>query len=463
MKILVDNNEDVSAYINEFRDLQQKWKSIGPVPQQHVNKLWKSYSSLTESFWDLIKINNELREYDFRKNLEAKTALCEAAENLDKEEDIISAFRQLQQLHEKWRETGPVARDYREEIWKRFKEASTIINRKHQSHFDEIRKIEKLNYQLKTELCEKIESIDIEQLKSYKDWNKATKNIISWQEEWRSIGFAPRKLNNKIYKRYRAACDIFFEAKSQFYKDSKKQLAENLEKKKILCEKAEDLKDNTDWKSTSRIFIQLQKDWKTIGPVPRKYSEEIWKRFIGACDYFFEQRNKETEDQRKEEKENLVKKNDIINKINELNLIEDKPAPEILATLREYISLWNKTGFVPFKDKDKIHKEYRKALDKIFEKLNLDANQRKLASFKSNIQHISSKGEGRLIRERDKLMRNYDYLKSEIATYENNIGFLTSSDKKGSGLIKDMERKIETLKEEARFIEEKISLIDKQM
>lgn len=462
MKVLVDNNEDVSAHINEFRDLQKKWKSIGKVPQAEVNELWKNYTALTESFWDLIKINNELREYDFKKNLEIKTTLCETAERLDEEEDIISAFRQLQQLHEEWRETGPVAREFREEIWQRFKAASTVINRKHQGHFDDVRTIENTNYDLKVELCKKIEAFDFSQLNSYKEWDEATKTIMGWQEEWRTIGFAPRKLNNKIFEQYRAACDKFFNAKSEFYKDSKKQLTENLEKKKALCAQAEALKENTDWKETTDIFIKLQKEWKSIGPVPRKYSDEIWKQFIAACDYFFEQKGKETAGQRSEEKENLSKKKAIIAKIKELDAIVDKAAPEILASLREHIAEWNETGFVPFRDKDKIHKEYRAAVDKMFEKLNVDANQRRLDSFKTNLKEMGAKGENRLMRERDKLMRSYDHLKSEIATYENNIGFLTSTSKKGSGLIKDMERKIEALKEEARLIEQKVAMIDEE-
>lgn len=460
MKVLVESNDDVSSHINEFRELQKKWKTIGQVPQEHVNELWKSYAACQESFWDLIKINNELREYDFKKNLELKTAICETAERLDEEADVISAFHQLQKLHDEWREIGPVAREFREEIWNRFKAASAVINRKHQGHFDEIRKIEEDNLVAKTALCEKIEAFDFASLNSYKAWDEATKTIMGWQEEWRTIGFAPRKSNHKIFDRYRAACDAFFNAKAEFYKASKNVLSDNLEKKKALCEQAEKLKDSTDWKETSETLIRLQKEWKTIGPVAKKYSDEVWKRFIAACDYFFEQKQKNTSGQRTEELENLSKKKDLITKINELDAITDKTPAEVLTMLREYIARWNETGHVPFRDKDKIYKEYRSAVDKMFEKLNVDANQRRLDTFKSNLKDMSTKGENKLLREREKLMRAYEHLKSEIATYENNIGFLTSTNKKGSGLIKEMERKIEALKEEAALIEQKITLIE---
>ncbi len=463
MKVLVESNDDVSSHINEFRELQKKWKSIGQVPQEHVNELWKSYAACQESFWDLIKINNELREYDFKKNLELKTTICEAAERLDEEADVISAFHQLQKLHDEWRETGPVAREFREEIWNRFKAASAVINRKHQGHFDEIRKIEEDNLIAKTALCEKIEAFDFASLNSYKAWDEATKTIMGWQEEWRTIGFAPRKSNHKIFDRYRAACDAFFNAKAEFYKASKNVLSDNLEKKKALCEQAEKLKDSTEWKETSETLIRLQKEWKTIGPVAKKYSDEVWKRFISACDYFFEQKQKNTSGQRTEELENLAKKKDLIAKINELDIVTDKTPADVLTMLREYIAQWNEVGHVPFRDKDKIYKEYRSAVDKMFEKLNVDANQRRLDTFKSNLKDMSTKGENKLLREREKLMRAYEHLKSEIATYENNIGFLTSTNKKGSGLIREMERKIEALKEEAGLIEQKINLIEESL
>lgn len=462
MKVLVESSDDVSVHINEFRELQKQWKEIGQVPQTSVSELWKQYSVLQESFWDLIKINNELREYDFKKNLEAKTHLCVLAEKLDEESDVVSAFHQLQKFHEEWHETGPVAREFREDIWQRFKAATTVINKKHQGHFDEIRTLEEENLQAKTALCEKIEAVKVEELNSYKGWDDATKQVMELQEEWRTIGFAPKKNNHKIFERYRAACDAFFEAKALYYKEAKSTLNDNLEKKKSLCEKAEALKDSTDWKTTSDKMIELQKEWKTVGPVAKKYSDEVWKRFITACDYFFDQKAKNSNDQKSVEIQNLQKKKDLIAFINEL-AIDGTNNEDVLAKIREKIAEWNTIGHVPFKEKDKIYKEYRKAIDVKFEVLQVDATKNRLENFKTNLKDISSKGENKIYKERDRLMRSYEHLKSEIATYENNMGFLTSSSKKGSGLIKEMERKIESLREEAKLIEQKILLIDEEI
>lgn len=458
MKMLTESNDDVSIHINEFKALQQKWKSIGQVPQSASTELWKQYNLYQESFWDLIKINNELREYDFKKNLESKTLLCEAAEKLSEETDIISAFQQLQKLHEEWHEMGPVARDLREQIWNRFKDASTAINKKHQSYFDNIRKLEEDNYTAKNELCEKIEAFDFSNINTYRAWDDATKVVLGWQDEWRAIGFAPRKVNQKVFDRYRKACDAFFAAKGEFYKETKNVLTLNSDKKKALCEKAEELKDSTDWKDAADKLIQLQKEWKTIGPVPKKMSDELWKRFITACDYFFEQKNKSASGQRSIESENLAKKKELIAKITSFEKSEN--SGESLNTLRALMAEWNTIGHVPFKEKDKVYKEYREAVDKQFELLNVDSTNRRMDTFRNNLKDISSKGENKLFREREKLVRAYEHLKSEIATYENNIGFFTSSSKKGGGLIKEMERKIEALKEESKLIEQKINLID---
>ena len=461
MKVLVASNDDVSTHINEFRALQQKWKSIGQVPQTASTELWKQYNLYQESFWDLIKINNELREYDFKKNLESKTLLCDAAEKLSEETDVIVAFQKLQKLHEEWHELGPVAREIREQIWTRFKDASTAIHKKHQSYFDSIRKLEEENLVTKTELCEKIEAFDYSKLNNYRQWDEATKTILAWQEEWRSIGFAPRKVNQKVFDRYRKACDAFFAAKGEFYKETKNVLVVNSDKKKALCEQAEALKDSTDWKEAGEKFILLQKEWKTIGPVAKKYSDELWKRFIAACDYFFEQKNKSTSGQRNAESENLAKKKELIAKINAFQKSENNN--ESVATLRALMAEWNTIGHVPFKEKDKVYKEYRDAVDKQFETLNVDATNRRMDNFRSNLKDMSGKGENKLYREREKLMRAYEHLKSEILTYENNIGFFSSSSKKGGGLIKEMERKIESLKEESKLIEQKINLIDENI
>jgi len=461
MKVLVDSNDDVSTHINEFRALQQKWKTIGTVPQAASTELWKQYSLYQESFWDLIKINNELREYDFKKNLESKTFLCEAAEKLANVEDVISAFQQLQKLHEEWHEMGPVAREIREQIWNRFKEASTAINKKHQSYFDSIRKLEDENFEAKNALCEKIEAFDFSNLNNYKAWDEATKIVLAWQEEWRTIGFAPRKVNQKIFDRYRKACDAFFAAKGEFYKETKNVLTQNADKKKALCEKAEALKDSVEWKETADKLIQLQKEWKTVGPVAKKFSDELWKRFIAACDYFFEQKNKSTSGQRTAESDNLTKKKELIAKIAAFEKT-DNPG-ESLNALRALMAEWNTIGHVPFKEKDKVYKEYRDAVDKQFEALNVDSSNRRMDNFRSNVKDMAGKGENKLYREREKLVRAYEHLKSEIATYENNIGFFSSSSKKGGGLIKEMERKIETLKEESKLIEQKINLIDENI
>ena len=461
MKKLVESNDDVSIHINEFRALQQKWKQIGQVPASASTDLWKYYSNYQESFWDLIKINNELREYDFKKNLEAKTIICESAEKLAQETEIIPAFQQLQTLHEEWHNLGPVARELRDQIWARFKEASTAINKKHQSHFDEVRKNEEENFAAKTTLCETIEAFDFSQITNYKGWDEATKNMLQWQEEWRVIGFAPRKVNQKIFDRYRKACDRFFAAKSEFYKESKNVLTQNLDTKKRLCEQAEALKDSTEWKESSDKLIQLQKEWKATGPVAKKFSDEIWKRFIAACDYFFEQKNKSTSGVRNEEAENLSKKKAIIARINSFEKTFN--STEGLTALRALIAEWNAVGHVPFKEKDKIYKEYKAAIDKQFELLNVEVSQRRLDTFRTNLKDMSSQGENKLLREREKMMRAYEHLKSEIATYENNIGFFTSSSKNGGGLIKEMERKIQALKEESKLIEQKINLIDEKI
>jgi len=461
MKVLVDSNDDVSSHINEFRLLQQKWKSIGQVPQSAATELWKQLNIYQESFWDLIKINNELREYDFKKNLESKTNLCEAAEKLALETDVILAFQKLQKLHEEWHELGPVAREMREQIWSRFKEASTVINKKHQTYFDTIRKVEDENLEAKNDLCDKIEQFDFSTLNNYKAWEEATKTVLAWQEQWKTIGYAPRKVNQKVFDRYRKACDKFFVAKADFYKQTKNVLNQNSDLKKALCEKAEALKDSTDWKETADKLIQLQKEWKTVGPVAKKYSDELWKRFIAACDYFFEQKNKNTSGQRSVENENLAKKKELIDKIDKL---EKSAIPaESLTNLKALMTEWNTIGHVPFKEKDKIHKEYRTAVDKQFEILNVDSSNRRMDSFRNNVKDMTSKGENKLYREREKLVRAYEHLKSEIATYENNIGFFSSNSKTGGGLIKEMERKIETLKEETKLIEQKINLIDENI
>ena len=460
MKTLTETTDDVSSHVSEFKDLQQRWKTIGMVPAAATTDLWKQYNLLQEKFWDLIKINNELREYDFKKNLEAKTILCETAGRLLDEEDIVSAARQLQKLHEEWREIGPVARDVREEIWSRFKEITGEINRRHQAYFDNMRQNEEENLALKTVLCERLEAFDTVELKSFNAWDKATEEIKKMQEEWRSIGFGPRKENQLLFDRYRKASNDFFDKKATYYKDAKEELSGNLEKKIALCEQAEALKDSVEWKETADKLIKMQREWKEIGMIPRKYSDDLWKRFIAACDYFFEQKNKIFSSQRSGEVENLKAKQEIIENINSLDVSDPAKAH---AALKEMIEKFRNIGHVPFKEKDKIYKSYRAAVDKQFDALNIDANNRRLDSFRNNLEDMSGKGEQKLYREREKLIRTYEHLKSEISTYENNIGFFSSTSKKADGMLKEMERKIENLKEESKLIEQKIKMIEDKL
>jgi hypothetical protein len=458
MKKLAESTDDVSSSINEFKSLQQKWRSIGQVPATTNTEIWKRYNTFQEQFWDLVKINNEMREYDFRKNFEAKILLIQAAEKLAAETNVVSAFQQLQKLHDEWHELGPVAREMREEIWARFKEASTVINKKHQGYFETLRKDEDDNLKRKTALCEQIEQFDYSEFNTFKQWDDATQTVIGWQEEWKTIGFASRKYNTKIFERFRKDCDAFFSKKAEFYKEVKSSLTENLAKKIALCEKAEALKDSTDWKETAEKLAALQKEWKTVGQAPKKNSDEVWKRFLAACDFFFGQKNANVKNHRNEENENLAKKRDIIARLEALEYAEK--ADETVAKLKELIAEWNDIGFVPYKEKDKIFKQFRTVVDKHFDALHIDASQRKLDSYKNSIKELSKKGDDKLYRERERLMRTYEHLSGELATYENNIGFLTSSSKKGGGLIKEMEKKVQSLKDEKQLIEKKIKLLD---
>lgn len=463
LKELTESQDDFNKLYNEFKDIQQRWKEIKAVPQEVANELWRNYQIYSEKFYDIIKINNQFRDYDFKKNLELKTGLCEAVEKLQDEPDVVSAFHQLQKLHQQWREIGPVAKENRDAIWARFKAASTVINKRHQQHFEELKGKEQDNLIAKTAICEEIEGIDFSKLITFRDWEEKNREVIALQDKWKTIGFAPKKYNVKIFERFRAACDTYFKKKSEFYKGIKEEMEKNLELKKALCEKAEALKDSQDWKETTETMIALQKEWKTIGSVARKHSDMIWKRFIAACDYFFEQKNKNVSSQRGAEQANLVEKKEVIEKIN--NLDETLSHDESLALLKGLMAEWSAIGFVPFRDKDRIYKEYHAAVDKQFERLNIDKNDRRMQTFKDNISDIagSERGKGRLYGEREKLMRMYERMKGELQTYENNVGFLSISSKGGSGLVKDMERKIEKLKEEMELIVKKIDTIDENL
>ncbi len=458
IKNLLDSDEDFGVKLPQLKKLQQEWKEVGPVPASEVNSLWKTYQLYVENFYDDLKINNELRDYDFRKNLELKTSLCEQAEKLAEEKDVLVAFRKLQSLHDEWREIGPVSRENREAIWNRFKEASTVVNKRHHDHFDQLRSAEQENLEKKKALCEKLESIDLTAFNTYKEWQEKSDEIIAVQEEWKTIGFAPKKDNVAIYERFRTACDNFFKAKNLFFKSAKEQLVANLNKKIALCEKAEALKDSKDWKQTSDVLVQLQKDWKTIGPVPKKQSDVVWNRFVSACDYFFQQKNMEAKSQKSEQEENLKQKKNLIEQIKNLEIGED--SNKSYADLKALIAQWNEVGHVPFKDKDKLYKAYKAAIDEKFDKLNLDHAARRMDAFKSNLQEMTEKGQQKLFFvERKKLLRQYETIDREIATYENNIGFFSSSSK-NSSLIKELENKIQKLKKERELLKEQIKMME---
>ncbi|MBO5584662.1 MAG: DUF349 domain-containing protein [Prevotella sp.] len=457
IKAMATSPEEAGKSYSDFKALQQEWKEIKTVPADKANELWRNYQLYVEQFYDLLKLNIEAREYDFKKNLEIKTRLCEAAEKLADEPDVISAFHQLQELHQQYREAGPVAKDLREQVWARFKEASTVINKRHQQHFEQLRAKEEENLQRKTELCEKVEAIAAEEKKGSADWEKQTKQIIELQQEWKTIGFAPQKMNVKIFERFRAACDDFFSRKGEFFKDLKAKFAENAEKKRALVEQAQALKDSTEWKKTSDKLIALQKEWKTIGMVPKKLGDQLWNDFLGACNHFFEARNAANAGTRNEEKENLEKKRSIIAKLKEL---AEEKAEDIQEKVHELVEEYNKTGHVPFKEKDKLYKEYHEITDKLYKEFHISAARRRLDSFKSNLKSMAERGATALDSERSRLMRRYEQLRQEINTYENNLGFLNASSKKGNSLIDEMNRKVEKLKDDLKLTRDKIKAID---
>ena len=458
LRELVESPEDANKSYHEFKKLQQQWNEIKLVPQAKVTELWKSYQHYVEKFYDLLKLNNEFREYDFKKNLEIKQHLCEAAEKLVEEEDVVSAFHQLQKLHQEFRDTGPVSKELREQVWARFKAASTAINRRHQQHFEALKEVEQHNLDQKTVICEIVESIEFDELKTFNAWENKTEEVIALQNKWKTIGFAPQKMNVKIFERFRRACDEFFKKKGEFFKSLKENMNANLEKKKELCEKVEALKDSTDWKATAEQLTKLQKEWKTIGPVSKKNSDAIWKRFISACDYFFEQKNKATSSQRSVEVENLEKKRAIIDKLGAID--ESIDAQEAEKQMRELMKEWVAIGHVPFRDKDKLYKQYHGLIDQLFERFNISASNRKLSNFKSNISNMQGGGSQSLYREREKLVRAYEGIKNELQTYENNIGFLTASSKKGNSLVTEMNRKGEKLKGDLELVSQKIKMLD---
>ena len=461
LKDLVESPDDPNKNYAEFKKLQQQWNEITLVPPAKVNELWKNYQLYVEKFYDLLKLNNEFREYDFKKNLEIKQRLCEAAEKLADEPDVVSAFHQWQKLNEEFRDTGPVAKEQRDEIWARFRAASTVVHKRHQQHFETLKERERNNLDQKTVICEIVEAIDCNELTTPSLWEEKAQEVIALQAKWKTIGYAPQKMNVQIYERFHKACDDFFHKRSEFFKSLKENMNANLEKKRALCEKAEALKDSTDWKATADELTKLQKEWKTIGPVNKRHSNEVWKRFITACDYFFEQRNKAQSSQRSQELENLEKKKAIIE---QLNAIDEKADTEQASQqVRDLMKDWNSIGHVPIKEKDKIYKRYHAIVDKLFSRFNISASNRKLSNFKSSISAMPEGSNSQLFRERDKLVRTYENMKSELQTYENNLGFLNASSKKGNSLLNELNRKVEKLKADIELVKEKIKVLDESI
>lgn len=456
----ISNDADnINKQFDHVRQLQQDFKAIGEVPAPNATELWKDYQQAVEQFYDLLKMNKELRDYDFKKNLEIKQQLCASAEALDDETSIVEAFKKLQELHDTWRETGPVAKELREGLWARFKNASSIINKKYQQFFEERKQAEKANADAKTILCEKIEAIKIDALKTYAAWNDATKEIISLQEEWKSVGFASRKVNAELFARFRKSCDDFFGKKTDFFKKMKEDLASNLAKKTELCEKAEALKDSKDWKATADALVALQKEWKTVGPVVKKHSDAVWKRFIAACDYFFDEKKKSANNTHAVEHSNLKSKNEIITEINSLLADDGVDVTEAAKKVRELMAKWQEIGHVPFKEKDKVYAQYRTAVDQAYDKFDMKATRARMANFENSIANTSG---DKLHRERERLVRSYEQKSSELKTYENNLGFLSARSKAGNSIVKEMERKIAKIKEDIAMLENKIKVIDEK-
>lgn len=457
IKELAATAEEADKGFEEVKKLQAEWKEIKTVPAERATELWKNYQLYTEQFYDQLHLNHEMRAYDFKKNLEIKTHLCEAAEKLAEVEDVISAFHQLQKLHQEFREAGPVAKELRDEIWKRFKDASTVINKRHQDHFEGLKAREEENLQKKTALCEKVEQLQLDDLKTYAQWDEMSKQIIELQAEWKTIGFTPRKVNNEIFDRFRAACDRFFQAKTAYFKANREKLSANLAAKNALIEKAEALKDSTDWGATTNKFVELQKEWKTIGPVVHKISDTIWKRFNDACNYFFDKKNEANKGQRKEEEANLELKKAVIAEIEKLAA---EPGDNLLQSIRELQAKWNEIGHVPFSKKEKMYRRYRELCDKVYDTLHATAGKRRMDNFKRN---VAEKGGNELTRERNRLQNVLDAKKQDIQNYETNLTFFRSSSKKGNSIVADIEKKIERLKDDLKEITEKLKTVNEQI
>lgn len=460
IKTLAADTDNVNRTFTQFKDLQQAFKNIGEVPPTLSTELWKQYQDAVEAYYDQLKINKELRDYDFKKNLDMKQLLCDEAEKLAEEDDVVVAFKRLQDLHDKWREVGPVAKDIREEIWGRFKDASAVINKKYQAFFEERKAREQENEDAKTAICERIEALDFEALKGYSEWDEMTKVILEAQEDWKKLGYASKKMNKALFARFRETCDKFFEKKANYFKTMKDELASNLEKKIALCEKAEALKDSTDWKKTTDAFVALQKEWKTIGAVAKKHSDVVWKRFLAACDYFFEEKKKKTSGVRQAEQANLKLKKEIIAQLGEI--AEDTPREDAIKQVKELMAQWQQVGHVPYREKDKVYEAYRTKVDELYKRFDMRGSQARMNNFEDSVNEMSG-DENKLYRERERLMRNYEQKRNELNTYENNLGFFNSKSKSGDTMLRDLERKIQRIKEDLATLEQKIKVIDSHL
>lgn len=457
---MADDTDNVNRHFARFRELTNEFKTVGEVPATDMTEVWRNYQAAVERFYDQLKVNKDLRDYDFKKNLDQKQMLIAEAEKLGEEADVITAFRRLQELHEKWREIGPVAKELRDEIWNKFKDASAVVNKKYQTFFEARKARERENEDKKTAICERIEALDFASLKSHAAWEQMTKEILVAQDDWKKLGFASKKVNNALFARFRKTCDEFFAKKAEYFKAIRDSHSSNLEKKTALCERAEALKDSTDWRKTGDEFVAMQKEWKTIGPVDKKYSDAVWKRFLEACDYFFEQRKKATSGTRKSEHANLKAKHEIIESLKAID--ENLKREDAVKKVRELMAQWQQVGHVPFKEKDKVYEAYRAVVNELYDKLDMKENRAQMANFANSIEEIGN-DENRLYRERERLTRAYEQKRNELKTYENNLGFFNVKSKGGNSLLHDTERKMQRIKDELASLQEKIKIIDSKL
>ena len=457
IKAMAVSPEEADKGYDELKKLQEEWKEIKNVPAENATELWKNYQLYVEQYYDQLRLNHEMRAYDFKKNLEIKTQLCEAAEKLAAMDDVIAAFHQLQTLHQEYRETGPVAKELRDEIWKRFKDASTVVNKRHQQHFEELKAQEEQNLARKTELCEKVETLRTDEARTYQQWDELTQQVLAWQAEWKTIGFTPRKVNNEIFERFRAACDAFFQQKTSYFKDMRETLAANLAAKNSLIAQAEELKDSTDWAATTQKLVELQKQWKQTGPVAHKVSDAVWKRFNDACNAFFNRKAEQNAGQRKEEEANLARKNEILAQLEKLAA---EPAADQLQAVRALQAEWQEVGHVPFRKKEKMYRRYRELCDTIYNALHENAGRRHMDNFRRN---VAEKEGNELTRERTRLLNALEAKKQEIQNYETNLTFFRASSKKGNSLVADIEKKLARLKEDLALMQQKVKAVNEQI